>query len=73
MLSLTRKVDEVVYLTIHPSTEIRTVTMKILRTTGDAVRLGFDADRSIDIHRDNIINNEPRTQHSNRRTTCPQN
>lgn len=60
MLVVSRKVNETVICTIPPSTETRTLEVKIVRTTGENVRLGFDAPSDISIVRPNAIVQEPK-------------
>ena len=58
MLVISRKVNEVVICTIPPSTETRTLEIKIVRTTGENVRLGLEAPADIGILRPNAIKRE---------------
>ena len=56
MLLLARKVNEEIILTVPPSTETRTIRLVVieLRIKQEIVRLGFEADESIVIHRKEV-------------------
>lgn len=56
MLLLARKVNEEIILTVPPSTDTRTIRLVVieLRIKQEIVRLGFDADESIVIHRKEV-------------------
>lgn len=54
MLVLSRRVDEGVTITVPPSPEPQTITIKVIEIRGDKSRIGFDAPRTVIIHRDEI-------------------
>ena len=56
MLLLTRKVNEEVVITVPPSTEPQRIRLVIigLRIKQELIRLGFDADERVTIHRKEI-------------------
>lgn len=55
MLALKRLVNESVILTILPSTETRTVEVKLCDTGNGWSRIGIEADRSINIVRAELL------------------
>jgi carbon storage regulator CsrA len=55
MLVLTRRPEETI--TIKTPTG-QVITIKVCKVKGDAVRLGFDCDKSIEIHRDDAKKRE---------------
>lgn len=54
MLVLSRKVNESIQITVPPSADSQAITVVLTEIRGDKVRIGFDADQSIMIHRDEI-------------------
>jgi len=54
MLVLSRKADEVVQITVPPSTVTQIIKVMCVEVRADKARLGFDADKSVMIHRDEI-------------------
>ena len=60
MLVLSRQRDEVVVI-LDPATNKR-VRVTVIDIRGDKVRLGFEADRSIQIHREEVMDAIEREQ-----------
>lgn len=55
MLVLSRRIGEAIMI----GKDIKVVVVDI---RGDKVRIGIDADRTIDIHRDDIIQTQPKNE-----------
>lgn len=53
-LVLSRKIGESVILKVHPSAEYREIIVRVADIRGNKVRIGFDADKSIAIGRDDM-------------------
>jgi carbon storage regulator CsrA len=51
---LSRKASEVVQITVPASTEPQVIRVMVVEVRGDKARIGFDADKSIMIHREEI-------------------
>jgi carbon storage regulator CsrA len=54
MLVLSRKASEVVQITVPASTEPQVIRVMVVEVRGDKARIGFAADKSIMIHREEI-------------------
>ncbi len=54
MLVLSRKADEVVQIIVPPSAVLQIIKLMVIEVRGDKARIGFDADKSIIIHREEI-------------------
>jgi len=54
MLVLSRKPDEKIVITVPPSEQPQTIEMRICSVRNDKVRIGFDADRDVTIHRQEV-------------------
>ena len=54
MLVLSRKADEVVQITVPPSAVTQIIKVMCVEVRADKARLGFDADKSVMIHRAEI-------------------
>ena len=54
ILILSRKANEVVQITVPPSTEPQVIRVMVVEVRGDKARIGFAADRSVMIHREEI-------------------
>jgi carbon storage regulator CsrA len=51
---LSRKASEVVQITVPASTEPQVIRVMVVEVRGDKSRIGFDADKSVMIHREEI-------------------
>jgi carbon storage regulator CsrA len=54
MLVLSRKKDEVVQITVPPSAVAQVIKVMVVEVRPDKTRIGFEADRSVIIHREEI-------------------
>ena len=54
MLVLSRKANEVVQITVPASAEPQIIRVMVVEIRGDKSRIGFTADRSVVIHREEI-------------------
>jgi carbon storage regulator CsrA len=54
MLILSRKTDEVVQITVPPSAVAQVIKVMVVDIRADKARLGFDAHKSIMVHREEI-------------------
>ena len=54
MLILSRKTDEVVQITVPPSSVSQIIKVMVVDIRTDKARLGFDADKSVMVHRSEI-------------------
>ena len=57
MLCLVRRQSEVVFITVPPSSEAQVIGVSIASLTASKVKLGFIADKSVEIARDNASGN----------------
>lgn len=55
MLVLSRQEDETVIISVPPSDRWQRIEVKIVDVRGDKVRLGFEADESVTIHREEVM------------------
>ena len=54
MLVLSRRIDEGITITVPPSPHAQSISVKVIEIRGDKVRIGFEAEKSVIIHRDEI-------------------
>jgi carbon storage regulator CsrA len=54
LLILSRKANEVVQITVPASTEPQVIRVMVVEVRGDKSRIGFAADKSVMIHREEI-------------------
>ena len=54
MLVLSRRIDEGITITVPPSQHSQTISVKVIEIRGYKVRIGFEAEKSVIIHRDEI-------------------
>jgi carbon storage regulator len=54
MLVLSRKVGEKVIITVPPSTQPTVIAVTLVETRADRCRLGYEAPRTVSIHRQEI-------------------
>lgn len=54
MLVTTRHPGESVIITVPPGDKPQRITVKLIQVRGDRVRLGFDAPREIEVHREEV-------------------
>ncbi len=54
MLVLSRKASEVVQITVPAGTEPQVIRVMVVEVRGDKARIGFNADKSVMIHREEI-------------------
>ena len=54
MLVISRKWNEATFIDVPPSTEARRIIVTVAEIRGDKVRLGFAADRDIEVNRPEV-------------------
>ena len=54
MLVLSRKEKERVFITVPPSSVEQTIEVSVVSVRGERVRIGFDADQTVIVHRQEV-------------------
>lgn len=62
MLILSRRLGKKTFLTVPPSKEPTQIVVTIVRDAGPmcSTKIGFEAPREVEIHRDDAIHKEPK-------------